>query len=443
MVPDEAYEKARAKLLHYSTLEDLGSRFADQLPPEQMGATVIGALNGRFDNLNGARELAMNTLREKLPVDLKLDISGFKQSLGAPVPLKGGSKTGLSLSGLPAAPTSKRPGAGLILNLPDQATFEQINKQRTALASMARDTRIPQAQRDDIKNMVWELDNVTRDALPVRQRGFFRKYTQTDDEMNKAGFDNSFVLGLLRKEENARLYAEKIIKNKDAANFGRLETALKGAPDGPRIIGQVKSSIAERFFEGAVNQHGILDPSQLTAALGTQTKGYGKYFLEATLGPEYVEGLGRYIKAMNTIDDATAKAGNVVRAGATLAGSAFSINSLLRGAPGVAGATVPATIAAAVFSPAVVSKALTHPIASKLLIKTAENVAAGRNPMTTARLAGRVLEMTGVTLESLYPDQVITPKQQAAATVQRGVVGAGVPTGQPLPATGGAMVPGT
>jgi hypothetical protein len=440
MVADEAYERARAKLLHYSTLKDLGSSFADSLPPEKMGEAVIGAVSGRFDTLNGMRDLAMHTLETKLPKDLKLDISGLRKSLGAPRTVAG--PAGMTIAG-PMGPGATRKGANLIIGLPDKVSFGDLNTQRTALATMSRDKNIPPPIRDDIKRMIVEVDNATRDALPVRMRGHFRKWTNADDEVNKAGFDSWFVEGMLHKEENARAVAERIIRNKDAKNFAKLEDALGNTTDGKRIIGQVRSSVADRFFAGSVNKNGVLQPNMLATALGTETKGYGKYFLEATLGDDYVKSLNRYIKSMQTIDEATAKMGNVIRGGATMTGVAFGVNSLLRGAPGVMGATVPATITAALFSPAVVAKALTHPQASKLLVKVAENVAAGRNPMTTSRIAGRVLEMTGFTPEQVFGGAPVTPRAQAAEIVQRGVIGGGVPTGQPLPMTGGTPLPGT
>jgi hypothetical protein len=442
MVPDEAYEQARGKLLHFATLNDLGTSFADQLPPERMGRTVIAALNGRFDTLNAVRQTAMNTLEDKLPTGLKLDISDLRKSMGATASVKGPS--GMTIAGVPTGPATKQPGAKQILALPDNATFDQVQKVRAALGNMARDTRnYDPAARAELKLRIQELDNATRDALPVRLRSTFRKWTSADDDVNKAGFDSHFVAGMLRKEENALLYANKIIDNKDAENFGKLEAALKGTPDGARIIGTVRGAIAERFFAGSVNKHGILEPSYLHTALGTSTKGYGKYFLEATLGPQYVKTLNQYIQAMQTVDKAIAKAGSTVRVGMTLAGAVTGVAGLMRSAPGITTGSMTPTIVAAIFSPAVVSKVLSNPMASKLLVKTAENVAAGRNPMQTARLATRVLDAAGMTPEAALSyaigGKALTPRQKAAEMVQQGMVSGG----QPPALTGGAPLPGT
>jgi len=446
MVPDEAYEQARGKLLHYATLNDLGTTFADQLPPEKLGKAVIAALNGRFDTLNAVRQEAMNTLTDKLPTGLKLDISDLRQSMGATKSVKGPS--GTTLSGFPKGPASKQPGATVILGLPDNVSFDDLQTARATLGNMSRDRRTyDAAARAELKQRIVELDNATRDALPARFRSTFRKWTRADDDINKAGFDGYLVRGMLHKEENALLYANKIIDNADAENFAKLEMALRGTPDGARIVGQVKGAIAERFFQQSVSSQGILQPSMLHTALGTSTQGYGKYFLEATLGPEYVRTLHRYIDAMNTVDRAVAKAGSTARVGLTLAGTISGVTGLMRGSPGIATGGGFYTLAAVLFSPAVVSKALTNTTASKLLVKTAENVAAGRNPMTTARLAARILNELGLTPEaaiSTLTDKAVTPRQQASAMVQRQMVSpGGVPTGQPLPMTGGAPLPGT
>lgn len=445
MVPDEAYEQARGKLLHYATLNDLGSSFADQLPPEKMGAAVTAALTGRFDTLNAVRQTAMNTLDDKLPVGLKLDISGLRQTMGATASAKGPS--GVTLQGFPKGPMAKQPGAKIILGLPDNASFADIQTARATLGNMARDTRqFPdEAARDEIRKRIWELDNATRDALPPRYRSTFRKWTKADDDVNKAGFDSHFVEGMLHKEEYAYSVGKKIVENKSVDDFLRLEVALKGTTNGPRILGQVRSSIAESFFKESVSSGGILQPNMLHTALGNNTLGYGKYFLESTLGPEYVRTLHHYIEAMNTIDKAVAKAGTATRVGVTFAAAVSGVTGLVR-SPGAMTGSGFLTSMAVLFSPAVVSKALTNPIASKLLIKTAENVATGRNPKTAARLAARVLDEIGWTPEAALASvtsEPATPRQQASAMVQQGVVGRGVPTGQPLSMTGGTPLPGT
>jgi hypothetical protein len=446
MVPDEAYEQARGKLLHYATLNDLGSSFADQIPPEQMGKVVTAALSGRFDTLNAVRQTAMNTLDEKLPVGLKLDISDLRKTMGATASVKGPS--GTTISGFPKGPASKQPGAKIILGLPDNASFADIQTARATLGNMARDTRqFPDpAARLELRQRIVELDNATRDGLPPRYRSTFRKWTRADDDINKAGFDAHFVEGLLHKEENAYRVAKSIIDNKSVDDFGRLEVALKGTQNGPRILGQVKSAIADQFFKESVSSGGILQPSQLHTALGNNTLGYGKYFLESTLGPEYVRTLHKYIEAMGTVDKAVQKAGSATRVGLTLAGTVAGVTGLMRGVPGTTTGSGFLTAVTVLFSPAVVSKALTNTAASKLLVKTAENVAAGRNPKTTARLAARVLDYIGMTPEAALASITnvpATPRQQAAGMVQQGVVGQGVPTGQPLPMTGGTPLPGT
>jgi len=85
----------------------------------------------------------------------------------------------------------------------------------------------------------------------------------------------------------------------------------------------------------------------------------------------------------------------------------------------------------------VISKALTSTTHAKILMKVAENVAAGRNPKTTARLAARVLEYADMAPEDWLKGWGVLPQEQEdfARMRQQAMQGQAPPLtgGQPLP----------
>lgn len=411
--PDLKYDVARSKLMHVASLEDLGTKFADQIPPEKVGQVVSGALQGRFDTLNAARRVAMNAIDDELPDMQMVILQGLKKRM--PKDLAGGE---------------------LVQGLPDAVSFGGVQDARMKLGSMLHDTRLDPTQKAQVGWLIDRLDGATRDSLPAELKGRFQKWTDADREANRGTFDNAFVRGLLQKEPIARKYANTIINNADAESFGKLETALRGAPDGEKIIGQVKGAIGDRFLSAA-SKDGVLQPAKLHLALGTEAKGYGKHFLNATMGPDYVKNLEGFATSMDTINDAAKRAGHFVGMGRGVLTLAAASNGLRNVYNGQMSSTDALTVAAALFAPTAVSKMLTSRTAGKLLTKAAENVAAGRNPRTTARLAGRALELAGLDTDTVLGGMGILPQEQAASAQQQ----MNVVQGQAPPMTGGAPTP--
>jgi len=390
--PDEGYERARAELLHVASMNDFGVTFAQSLPPEALGEAVHKAVWGRYDTLNGARKMAMQTLDDKLPEGLKLDMTSFKRSLGIHPPVKMG---GVMIRPPSSKAATRHPAYDLAYSLPDQASFSDVENTRTAIATMLRDQRTKKSPSElaDIEGLLKQFDDHTAKALPPGYKNDYRKFARADNNRNKDLLDGAFVSGLLQHKPTMRKFADEIIGNTDIDSFRQLEKVVATQPEANRTIASLKSSIAERFMSKAA-PNGIIEPNKLLTGLGSQTEGYGKAFIDTVLGPQYSKNYIRFAKTMDEVNTAASKAGQTIRGVSTVAGVAAGVQGLFRGAPGMSG-HMAAVIGTALFSPVVLERMLTSPQGAKLLMKTAENVATGRSPMTTARLAGRVLEQAG------------------------------------------------
>jgi hypothetical protein len=390
--PDEAYERTTATLLQAANMKDFGTSFARALPPEDLGKAINLAVWKRYDTLTGARTAAMNTIDERLPPDLLLDMTGFKQTLGV--------HPGRKMGGVFIRPPSSRaatrhPAFDIAYNLPDHASFKEIETTRTAIATMLRDQRVDKSPAEiaELEKVLANFDDMTAKAMPTGHRANYRRFARADNERNRELYDAEFVAGLLVEKPTLRIYAQEIIDNKDIDSFRQLEKVLAKHPDGKQIIGSLKSAISEKFMVDAA-PNGIIDPDKLIFGLGSQEHGYGKAFLDVVLGPQYGKNYKRYMTTMQEVNQAASNAGATIKGVTTMAGLVAGVKGLFRGAPGMTGSAF-AAIATALFAPKALEIALTSPYASRLLLKTAENVATGRNPMKAGRLAGRVLEEIG------------------------------------------------
>jgi len=409
------YNLARSKLMTEAALQDVGTSLTKMVPPEQVGELVHGALNGRIDTLTGGRRLAMNAVGFNIPSSTRFDLGPLKKVMPAGVA-----------------------GEEMVRGLPDTMPWDTVQELRQNIGKMVHDDTLDNVARGQAKWLAERIDERVMAGLETPGlKKQYRLFTQHDDAINAEGYNTALVQGLLRENPaGMRAYANKIINKNDVGNYKKLERSLVNAPGGPEILADIRGNISERFLSGAVKD-GVVQPEKVVLALGTEARGQGKYFLTATLGPEYARNWRDYAHVMDTVNDAARKAGHALggaRSLATAGTTLASISNLYRGTGSAMDALYMAT---AMASPVVVAKALTSTTQAKILQKVAVNVAAGRNPKTTARLAMRLCEYAGYGPEDFFKGQGVLPSEQAANMNQLEQQ----MRGNLVPATGGAPTP--
>ena len=411
------YNEARTKLMSEAALQDLGTSFTKMVPPEQLGEVIHGALNKQFDVLTGARQLASNAIGFNVPAGTKFDVSALKKAMPADIA-----------------------GGGLLNMAPDRLTWENVQGIRSNLGKMAHDGDLSDVARGQAKWLADRLDErVTAGLKDVDPRlaKQYKAFAKSDDAIHAEGYNDKFVLGMLKENPGGmRAYADKIIKSADVGNFQKLERAMSKVEGGEQIMANLRGSISDKIV-GAAAPNGTLQPHKLMGVLGTESKGYGRYFFNSTMGPEYIQNWDNFAKVMDTVNDAAHKAGNAIGGvrGIATAGTTYgAISNMFHGG---GSAMDYAYIATALGAPTVISKALTSTTHAKILMKVAENVAAGRNPKTTARLAARVLEYADMAPEDWLKGWGVLPQEQEdfARMRQQAM------QGQPPPLTGGQPMP--
>jgi hypothetical protein len=403
-VLDLKYNVSRSKLAQVAGLEDIGAKFADMLPPEKVGDAVEMAVHGRFNELNMARTTGMNGVASKLPDGFTVDVSAakrFRTPTGSYHP-----------KGAPLNPDDIRPMT-LIQGLDNKSSFTDVQNVRTSLGSMMHDERLSDSQKDGAKRAAKYLDRATKKSLPPELHDAFDLWSHADDEMNREAFNSHFIKGLLSNKGGLRAYAEnKLIKPGDVGQFRKLERALSGTADGDKLIASVKGAINERVLNGASSADGVINPSRLVINLATESKGYGKHFLNAVMGPDYIQHYQQYAEVMNQVNHAAQRASSRMAPVKALGGAALVAGGIYDATQGTLGQQDVLTLAAAMYAPRAVSAILTSRQATKWLLKAANHVATGKNPMTASRLAGRALEYVGVTPEAALEGLGILPNER-------------------------------
>jgi hypothetical protein len=410
--PDmHVYNQARTKLITEAALEDVGTSMTKMLPPEQVAEVVHGTLNGRVDTLTAGRRLSANAVGFNIPDSTRFNLGPLKKVMPAGIA-----------------------GEDIVRGMPDNLPWYAVQEMRQNIGKMAHDELLDDIQRGQAKWLADRIDERVIADLPTKNlQKQYREFTKHDDAINAEGFNTAFVRGLLKENPaGMKAYANKIINSTDVGNYRKLERALTNSPGGPEILADIRGNISERFLSGAV-KNGVIQPEKVILNLGTEARGQGRYFLKATLGPEYAQNWHDYSKVMDTVNDAARKSGHALgltRSAATLG----SVASLYKG--GV-NATDALYIGTAMYAPVLVAKVLTSPAQTKILMKVAANVAAGRNPKTTARLAMRLAEYAGYGPEDFFKGQGVLPSEQAASQEQLEKS----MRGDLMPATGGAPTP--
>jgi hypothetical protein len=400
--PDVLYNRTRTQLGLIAGVREMGIKYADILPPGDLGKLAKATLQGQMRALQGGRDAARNTLEDVLSNTMNVNPS--VHSVASPHDLTLGYMINTKALKNMFPITSSRFARDVLQDLDDMTSFGRIQDIRDTLSHAVQNEMLPQIERDAASKAIKRLDAAVTKDLPQNVRPLYKNLNDATDDVFSQQYNTAFLSGLLNDSEDATKFAEFLIETRDPGLFQKLEKALKHTVGGDDIIASVKGHIGTEAVGSAVNPAGIINPKNLPRILHSQEKGYGREFLMATLGPKYMDHFDEYYQAMTKVDKAAdVAAGSLAKGRVFGIGGAASLVSAVVGAKigwgpmnnGLSGAGA-LIIANALWQPEIVTKALASPKAAKLLVQTAERLSSGYSPKTTARLAARVFTSIGV-----------------------------------------------
>jgi len=442
LTPDALYNTNRSILARASLIEDLGIKYADVLPREELGRAIHGALNDEFKLLTAARDEAMHGIEMNIWNNSSLQLNPKALTVAQQIDYS-------KLKNLANRRNPDSAATKLINQLNTGSTFGQGQVIRNSLNEIAQNLDANDKERKLAAWYIERLDQATEKGLPSVPRQMYRKWSDADNEIYSKQYKSAYVHGLFHQVEPvAKEFADTIIDLGDAQSLKRLEIAVKDTPNGQQIIDSVRGHIKNSAISGAVDMGEVINPKKLPKILGQWDAGYTKEFLNATLGREYGDNLRKYTKVMNLIDDTAASTSQALSWGRVM--TYGTLTTSLANFLGLANYTQTGfagvgTLAITMFAPEVVNKILSSKTASRFMLKAAENVAKGYAPKYTTRLAVRALNEVGLSPEELLrkygllaPDEIARRQKEltdAGAAGMARAVGVQSPTTTSPPTT--------
>ena len=272
----QKYQGTRSKLFELWA-GDLADEFATALPEEKLGQSVAGALNGNFNFPNAVMTSAMNNVKSLLRPDFKINMQGVKTYF---------KNQGIS---------ANSPVGQMIYEQPNTSTFDAVSAIRRNLSSMIHAQDQDPQIKAEAQRVAKTLDKSMYKQLPLEVRDHYHLASQADDVLNEGQFRTKFVQQMLGREEGYRQYGKYLLKNNDVANFDKLEAAVgKGEAD------KVRRGLSEVVLQNAILPDGTMNPASLHQAVNEHGQ-YGRYFLESTLGPQWMKNVDTMKKSMDTL----------------------------------------------------------------------------------------------------------------------------------------------
>jgi hypothetical protein len=348
-------------------IRDLGSQWGSVLPPEDIGKAVYKAVKGDFSTLAATRQLGMNSIDSALAPDFKFRGKWLKagvKDLGGP--------------------------EGLVAGLSDTPTFMEVQQARENLGAIMHDETRTAAERAVAAAQAKRLDQKVRNQLPPGIRDDYRSWAGADDEINRRQFNQKFVQGLMTNPKSFKAYANQILAKGDLTNFKQFEAAA-----GPQLADQVRANIWDRVTNGAVEQGGVMRPDLMRSQLYAQGK-YGKTFLEGVMGKKVVVDYEGFASAMEKLNDKAHQMGMGAIGTGKIATVSGMVNVIENAFKGKLGGPNTQLVAAMLGVPAITSRILASPTATKWAIKIAQETAKGTNPARVSRATGYLMTAAGL-----------------------------------------------
>jgi len=366
----DRFKGTRGKMLQMA-VNDLGDKFGQVIPLEDLGKTISSAIDGGFRPLQAARRIAINNI--ELP-------EGFIfKDLGRGVPALG------------KGPMS------LVAGLGNSPTFNQVQQVREYLGVMAHDINAsPDAQKEALA-AAQMLDERVSAQMPSKEMAkFYMKWSSVDNEINEKQYNSDFVKGLMNRQGAYTEYANTLLRNRNADNFFQLEKAA-----GPDVANNVRAALWAKVTKGATSREGeLLRPEFMRNQL-MEGGPFGRKFLNTVMGPDAIQGYEKLADGMELLNKRMKESFNyTVGLGplATKVGAGEAVHALMGHTTTAQTATM---IAGLLFAPPVVAKIMTNPHAVDLATKLAEGVARGQGPERLTRIASYIGEALGTTPEEL------------------------------------------
>lgn len=371
----QKYHGTRSRLYELWA-DDLAGEFASALPEEKLGQSVAGAVNGNFNFPNAVMTNGMNSVKAMVKPDFVVNMQGVKTYF---------KNQGI----LPGSTVGQ-----MVYDQPNATSFDAVVKLRQNVSSLMHAQDTDPAVRAEAMKVAKTLDNSVAKQLPFEVQDHYRIAAQADDVLNEGQFRTRFIKKMLGTSEGYRQYGKYLLKNGDVGNFTKLEAAVgKGEAD------KVRRGISEIVLQNAVREDGSVNPASLHQALNEHGK-YGRYFLEATLGPQWIKGVDTMQRSMETLQEAAKDR--------TL--SAMSLGSLKTAsvAPilwdfyhGSIDKETAMNAALLYTAPKFMAKILTSPKATANIERLTKMAVTGQNPRTFTRLVARTAEAAGISPEAL------------------------------------------